>query len=379
MFGALDSVLVEDPPPFGFDGAIGRAEARSVWTWLARDVAPDLVDHAPADGRHPVHGLEAITPALLARARSAIALAASDAEMDRRLKTQVGGPDVWKRLPVVLGALKCHPVLTKAEAFGRAINGIEDEATLTAALQSMPRQDAGVAGLLMMAAVRHVATPSRLIVVATQLAGGTSETALVRGGFAPLVNATLAHAHNAIPPLLQGGAFADIDLICRAVDRFHRLVRAISANVELTRPSRWAPTITALVKTVSDRLEPRLREALPDINVSLRRQREGADRLDSDRLLAALNGIYLLATVRDCRDSLALNEVFDECWSRTGQALELHLTRNLEALRAHPDDRIVAARLESGIKMAEIRFGVDYADVLRRARDTLGRHTPSAA
>jgi hypothetical protein len=34
---------------------------------------------------------------------------------------------------------------------------------------------------------------------------------------------------------------------------------------------------------------------------------------------------------------------------------------------------VLAARVDGGIKMAKLRFGADYADVLRKARDTLER------
>ena len=102
---------------------------------------------------------------------------------------------------------------------------------------------------------------------------------------------------------------------------------------------------------------------------AMRRLRE-ADRLDPDQLLAALNGIYLLATLRDCKDSLALNAAFEQTWLQSGQALELHLNRNLELLRANPDDAAIGKRLDVGIKMAEIRFNPEYAETLRRARAT---------
>ena len=85
-----------------------------------------------------------------------------------------------------------------------------------------------------------------------------------------------------------------------------------------------------------------------------------------------------MATIRDCRDSLALNEVFHETWSYAGQALEMHLTRNLEQLRETPTDQNVLARLDAGIKMAELRFSAEYAEVLRRARDAAGRRTTSS-
>src|SRR5690606_17199806 len=95
---------------------------------------------------------------------------------------------------------------------------------------------------------------------------------------------------------------------------------------------------------------------------------EGSDRLDDDRILAAINGVYLLAAVRECRDSLALNAVFDQAWSQAGQALEMHLQRNLELIRKHPGDPVIGTRLDAGIKMAEVRFNTDYAEPLRRAR-----------
>ncbi|MEO8882459.1 MAG: hypothetical protein ABI377_03425, partial [Devosia sp.] len=144
-----------------------------------------------------------------------------------------------------------------------------------------------------------------------------------------------------------------------------------------SRPGRWAPIIAALTTAVSDRLAPKLRDLLPDVNHALRRQRDGADWLDGDSLLSALGGFYLLAAVRDCRDSLALNELFEETWNRTGQSLDMHLTRNLDALRDNPGDTIIEARVEGGIKMAELRFGPDYAMILRQARDGVG--TRSAA
>jgi len=380
FLGVLDAVLVDDYGDFNFEGAIRRHEAQAVWTWFYRDVAPDLIDpEAPADAATGA-AVEAIVPVLLSRARHLSTAASSNLEAQRRLRAQLGGGEIFHRLPAVLNALKCVPLYEKARAFGRAINGLPDDDAVMAALQSMPRQDSATSAVLMMAAVREIAAPARLIVPATRIAGGTSETDLVRAGFAPLLDACLAQAQATIPPLLQTGAFADLDLVCRSIERFHRLVRGISANVDLLpRGGRWLGMIGALTKAMSERLEPRLRDIPLDINRGLRRQREGSDRLDSDALLAALNGAYLLATVRDCRDSLAVNEVFDETWNRAGQTLELHLTRNLESLRDDPGNAMFAARVEGGIKIAELRFGTDYADVLRKARDAFDRRFGAAA
>ncbi|MGN6488279.1 MAG: hypothetical protein ACTHLT_10735, partial [Devosia sp.] len=82
---------------------------------------------------------------------------------------------------------------------------------------------------------------------------------------------------------------------------------------------------------------------------------------------------YVLATVRDCRDSLALNALFDQTWQQVGQALEIHVQRNLELFRSKPSDRVTGQRLDAAIKMAELRFNGEYAEVLRRARDSAER------
>ncbi len=379
FFGMIDAVIVEAPAEFVFPGAILREHAAAIWTWITRDLAHDLIDTTlPADDPTALPLLEAAMPEILSRIRGAVSGASTSFEAERRIKTQIGGEQVWERLPVVMNALKHRALLEKAKAFGRATNGIQDEAALGMALQSMPLQDQSAYALLMQAAVGQVANPSRLVAAVIRIAGDGGEAVVARAGFAPLIDALLAHAQNQIAPLIQVGAFADIDLICRSIERFHKLIRSVNGYIELSRGSRWTQVIASLIKVVSARIEPRLRDVAPDVNFAMRKAREGADRLDRDQLLAALNGVYLLATVRECRDSLAVNQLFDQIWTQTGQALEMHITRTLDTLRDNPGDPISAARLDAGIKMAELRFNADYADVLRRARDGIEKRAASA-
>ena len=169
------------------------------------------------------------------------------------------------------------------------------------------------------------------------------------------------------------GMFADIDLVCRAIDRFHRLMRAATGYIELGRFSRWSGVTSGLTGAASAQIEVRLRHVVTNVNLALRKSSGNLDRIDSDLVLEALNGCYLLATVRDCRDSLAVNTVFEQTWSQVGQSLEVHLQRNLDLFRSNPMDRVAGARLDAAIKMAELRFTGEYADVIRRARDIAER------
>jgi hypothetical protein len=375
FLGLIDPVLVRSPAAFLFSGAVPVKEADAIWTWMVRDLAPDLLDIA-VEGDEALGrvALEHLVPELLVRARVALTEAAGDLEKSRRLRSQLGGDEAFERLSVVLAALRCRELLHKAQGFGRAANGIQDDVALVTALQAMPFNDPPVAALLMQAAVGQVTVPARLITAAIRIAGGASDTALMRAGLAPLVDALLAHAQSQLPALTQPDSFGDMDLVCLSVDRFHRLIRAVTGYVELGPKSRWATIVARLIKGISERLEPKLREVVPDLNQALRR-REGADRLDSDGILSALNGIYLLQSVRESRDSLALSELFDQVWGQSGQTLEIHVERLLQQLRQNPADPIVSARLDAALTMAAVRFGQDYADTLRRAKESAERRT----
>lgn len=373
FLGLIDAVLVPDPTTFDFDGALSEKHAQALWTWISRDVAPDLMrlDLSPEDPAAR-EALDLVVPELLQRARDAVTAATANAEAERRLIVQVGGEAAYGRMGVMRNALKCRNLLEKAQSFGRATNSMADEAALAMALQSMPLNDHALTALLMQGAMGQVGSPGKLMQAVIRIAGAATEQAITRAGFGPLVDAIFSHAQAQIPALQQHGAFADIDMVCRAVDRFHRLMRSVMGFVEMNRLSRWSSIAAGLTTTVSELVEPKLRDVGPSINLALRRH-SGIDRVDPEQLLAALNGCYVLSTVRDCRDSLALNALFDQTWQQVGQALEIHVQRNLELFRSNPSDRVTGQRLDAAIKMAELRFNGEYADVLRRARDSAER------
>ena len=370
--GLIDCVLVGDSGLFEFDGAIPREHAASAWTWMKRDLAPDLFDLAVLeDDPEAVGALEETLPELLARADKAIAGAGTSHDAERRLRMQLGGQNASRHLPQVVKALRSRKLLEKAQGLGAAINAMQDDRQLADALRAMPLSDQHLAALLMQALVGQVANPTVLVTAATAVAGSETEIGVTRAGFAPLIDAILAHAQDQVDLLMQVGPFADVDLLCRALDRFNRLHRAVHGLLDLDQKGRWKMIVGRLTKAASDRIAPRMRSVLFDLNRALRRQREGVpDRLDSDQILVALGSIYMLKTVREARDSLALNAVLDKMWSQVGQALEIHIDRNLELLRKDPDDDITAARLDAAIKMGEVRIGTEYAEVMRRARDS---------
>lgn len=374
--GVLTPIIVHDPVQFTFAGSILQSHAEAAWTWVHRDLCPELIDPDNlADGSYSAKDIEPIMPQVLLRMKAGIDAAAADPEQDRRLRATLGSSEARDALPAIVMALRSRALLVKAQTFGKAINVMTEDAAVGAALQSMPLKDPALSALLFHAALPFITNPTRLSTAIIKLSGNATEASVIRMGFSPIIDSFLAHAQNQLFVLQPTGPFADIDLICRSLERFHRLVRALTGYIEFSRGSRWATILSAVTKQVSDRIEPRLRDVVSDINVAMRRGREGADRIDNDSMLAAINGVYLLATIRECRDSLALNALFDQSWSQSGEALELHIQRNLDLVRQNPADANTGARLDAGIKMAEIRFNPEYAETLRRARASAERRS----
>ncbi|SMQ61143.1 hypothetical protein SAMN06295905_0479 [Devosia lucknowensis] len=372
--GLIDPVLVNEPVLFAQPGSVSIAAANAAWTWVIRDLCPNLISaEGVASGNVTAADIEPLMPEVLATMKAAVDRVDNDGEALRRLRAQFGRDHAREEIRTTIAALRARALLPKAQGFGRAINGMTDDAALGAALQSMPLQDPQLAALLFHSAMGQVINPSRVMSTIVKLSGNATEAALVRNGYGPLIDAVLGQAQGQLHALQLSGPFADTDLVCRSLDRFHRLVRSLTGYVEFSRGSRTTQVIATITKVVSDRVEPRLKEVVTDLNQAMRRPREGADRIDNDRMLGAINGVYLLSAVRDCKDSLALNAVFDQAWSQTAQALELHIQRNLDLLRQNPADQMTGARLDAAIKMAEIRFNPEYADTLKRARATAER------
>lgn len=375
FLAAFESILVDEPVDFEFDGSLNRVHMRAVWRWIVRDIAPDLpatISSTLDKGGSIDAVLDSVLQDTTAKVRKIAAEAETSAEVARRVRSQLGGEEVKDRLPVVLYALRCRGLLAKANAFGRASNSLPDEAALGAALQSMPLNDPHAAALLFHAVVGQSTNPSKLMSAVVVVAGGASEAAIKGAGFAPLVDGILAHAQNQFSRLKgANGALAKINDVSAAITRFHKLVRAISAYVELDRTSRWSMIISQITKNMAQRVEPRLREVSADVSQSMRRPREGADRVDAERLQAALDGMTLLSSIRDAKESMALNALFDKAWTETGQSLEVLLNRNLDLYKQDPSDKNTEQRLNMGIEMAKVRFNEEYAEILRRAAESV--------
>lgn len=376
---ALEGVLVESPAPHVFAGAIERDVAHSIWAWIARDIAPvevaRLGDSIGA-GADPIDAIDLLVPEIIDRLKDNAEAEKDNFELERRNTMQMGGEAARRRLPQVIMALRRRPVLAQAARFGSAIGSLADETALAEAFQSIAITNPLTRALWMQAMVGHMGNPGRAMAAAVAIAGGNTQTEIIDAGYGALVEAILSHAQSQVRLLvMKPGRFADIDMACRAIERFHRLMRALTYTLEIERHSHWGKMISDLVGQLSERLERPMKEIPINVAQALRRPRDSDRRIDADQVLAALNGLYLLTAVRRSRDSLAVNALLDQAWTETGQTIEVLVTRALEHYRHSPANALAREWLDVGITMAEIRFNSEYADILRRARDGAERRT----
>lgn len=373
----MREVLVDQPVFHAFAGAIESELANAIWTWIARDVAASPVARLGDDlasGTEAAEAFDRAMPELFSTLKANDAAEKADFDLLGRNTIQMGGQEARQRLPLVITALRRRPLLAQAARFGAAANLMDDDAALAGALQSITITNPVTRALWMQVMVGHMGNPGRALAAVVSMAGGASQSHVTAMGYDGLVEAMLCHGQIQIGRLAgTTSTFSDIDTACRAIERFHRLMRALTYTLDIERRSRWGKIAADLVSRMSERLERPLQMVNGHITQALRRRREGADVMDTAAVLEALNGLYMLVAARRARDSLAVNAVLDKAWGETGQTLEVLLTRALDAYRAAPGEMVARERLDAGIKMAEIRFNTEYAEILRRARDAAGR------
>ncbi len=357
-------------------GALRVEDIDAFWTWFARDVSPELADELEQavgpEGTEVAH-LAARAEDLVNFSKHAVD-AAADGGAGHRLVIQLGGEAEFAALPSVLTCLANLRLLERAGDFGRAVNAMDAVPSIAGALGAVELPDPALKRFWLAAACRTIADPRRFLSAAVVAAGRQSVKAVREAGFGECFEAFLIEAQRqAITLSNRAGLFADIDLACRATQRFHAIARAIRYCFDLQPSAPWALALSQLTRQIATAMEPYLGEVTADVIRVLRPPRDGADRLSDDAVLQALNGLYLLSAARDSRESLALNRAVERAWGEIGVAIESLASRAIEVYRNASGDEIATRRIDAAIKMAAIRFGPDYARVLERSRDNAGR------
>lgn len=375
--GALSPVLLDVEPVIP-GAALYAKHLNDFWVWFARDVAPEFAsDLDLMIAAEPDRAVELFADAAaMIVSLSEGALAAAETEEQRkRVAVQLGGNDVLESVPAILSCVAQVKMLHRAAEFGGVMGELDSARRISLALQSVELPKGSFRRYWCLAAIGSIPDPFEFIGAMVMAAESDTEADLKNAGLGIWMDAFIIDAQRQ-DQLVKGsvGLFADVDLACKAIHRFHTIARAMVLQLELPANSVWGVSLKRLTKDISQEIEPKLEGVVRDVTLALRPARDGADRCDEDAVLQALNGLYLLATARDSRDSLAVNAVTERVWSQTGQTIETLLNRSIDALRdIGPEREVALRRVDAGIKMAGIRFGTDYAQVIERSRDVILR------
>lgn len=376
----LGPVLLAGPDLVFVKGAIRPKQALAVWTWLIRDIDPQLSNYAAmALGPNAPVGTDEKFAALLGELiGSQIKAASASSEANRRLSVQLGGEEVLNTLPSLEVALKNFKLIQQTLHFSKALASISDQGALGLALGSLPSKNADVTQCMAIACVGHMQAPQQLVTGLIGISGGTEPTKIRKAGMGAFVDAILGHAQNEIGIFAEKlVGFADIDLACQVLGRYHRLMRSLHPILEEDRREIWYLGMARLTSNMSDRMRPLIVGVDAEVRRSLRPPRVGPDVVDQEELLRALNNLYLLLSARDSRDTLALNAVIETAWTDTGQTLEILMERMLDQMRTQPYNNLLRDRFNHGVKMCEVRFSKDYSEVMARARDSVMKSATS--
>lgn len=356
--------------------ALREVDIDAFWTWFARDVSSELareLEAAAGEEGTDVDALAARAEDLVNLSKHAVD-AAAESGAGHRLVIQLGGEAEFAALPSVLTCLANLRLLGRAADFGRAVTAMDSVQEIAGALRAVELPDPALRRFWLGAACRTVADPRRFLSAAVVAAGRQSVKAVREAGLGECFEGFLIEAQRqAITLSNRAGLFADIDLACRATQRFHAIARAVRYCFDLQPTAPWAFALAQLTRQIATAMEPHLGQVTADVIRVLRPPRDGGDRLPDETVLQAFNGLYLLAAARDSRESLALNRAVERAWGEIGVAMEALAGRALEAYRSAPENEIAARRIDAAIKMAAVRFGNDYARVLQRSRDNAGR------
>lgn len=366
--------------PLIFGMAIEKKHLEKFWVWLEREGAPEQIAQLKKETlKDPKQAEQLIAHAfkdLVKPLQHQLDSAHANKEVQRRLTIQLGGFDVYEAFPLIITAFKNIDKLRAAKDLAAHVKQYETEEEFSDLVGAIELPSGPVQKLWCTAFIHHMAWPGKFMVGVLDHCFGETEMAVRKSGYGPYGDAMITNLQQ-LEDIIeeQAGVFSDIDLMCLAIDRYHRIARVMHYYLELGKSSQWNHGLEVLTSRVSNVLEKRLSQVVANVTSVLRTPAQKAQILfTTDQVLQAYNSVYLLDAARNAKESLAVNKVVDRTWNELGKSLEILLERALEDQKAAPfGDSLAIAKVDIAIKLCAIRFGLDYAQIMSKNKDNIER------
>ncbi len=295
-------------------------------------------------------------------------------EHKRRLTIQLGGYDVYGAFPLIVLAFKHFEQLNAAKALAKHIKQYETKEEFSNLVETIELPSGPEQKLWCTALVHEMAWPGKFMLGVLDHCYGETEQTVRKSGYGAYGDAMVVNLQQLVDTIEeQAGLFGDIDLMCLAIDRFHRIARVLHYYLDLGKSSQWNHCIEILTGRAAKALEKRLSEVVTNVTNVLRTPAQNAQTLfTTDKVLNAYNSVYLLDAARNAKESLAVNTTVDRAWNELGKALEVLVDRALIEQKAAPfADSLAIAKVDIAIKLCAIRFGPDYAQIMVKNKENI--------
>ena len=375
VFRPLEPFLAETHAPVG-PGQIRRSSLPPIWTWLARDGAPEAVRcltaaiHSSGDPSSEVRNLQrAVTDAV------AVLLAEPD---QRRAAARLGLASATEDLPAIATVFQHIEVLDqlagKLPGQFRTL-GNSQILSASAALAVPALQTTQLAPFAMRLVMQRLPSAWQIVRLASQ-AAATDDAGRVAahpfGVAVPMAIEDLSQTAARLRDDLKRGQFG---MAGDTVKLVHDGVRGLRTELDIRPDSPWGRSLALLrvdmsdaLKTVIDNVPGRVRRLLrqrPDKDIAA-----GA-RIDPSEVDEVAALIDFVAVCRSFASELAINEVTLRTYSELQSSIENTTELLVEGLRS-ADPVALGFRdqqARAAIRFCDVLFGHDYAVLMGRSAD----------
>lgn len=365
-------------------GRISRGALAPIWIWIARDLAPRIVEEALANAPaevdpDPTFAVRALRRRITAILLETLRAAEADPKSAQRLAAQFGGDAISRDLRDIVYVFQREPAFDNfVGQLPRIVTSFDlaEPSTLVDLVRATienAQVDASFVGAFVLA---RTGNPVLLLTLAARAAATNDPRALAGSRHGALVDIVLSEVER-LASIIQS-QLADRTERHKALAGlrdFHELVRHISLTIQIEIVPRWFKRLGAARKALSEHVAQAIEAAPGLVRRALRVEALAGSfggQFDATTFEDAHFAVTLHNEARLASDSLALHECVGRTRRSLEQTLEAVTSKLLVDLRnnAALDRRSLIEAIDGGVQLSALIFGEDYAALLRKSRDT---------
>lgn len=386
FFGPLQEFLINEQLPVKQEGRVHRAVLGKVWNWIARDVLAkdvDMLIRQVEAGKIDEEKLEVLVKALRRRSVDAISAALDLGETSekayRRMSVELGGErgladlrDINKIFAAEGWLVPFLNAVPETLSEHRLKADVDILNLVNKASQRFPEYNSVVAAALLERANR----PSALCSFAGRLARSDDPKIIGQSPFSPFVEVVLSEAER-LHILAEAHRSHNPDPVAfsQALQEYHSLIKGVELDLDFSQAEGWRKRLSETKKSVSDIVSRELNGAHGAVRRSMQLPKVGPSgdvEVDQAVIDEAVRALRVVAMVRNATETFAVNELGKRTRQAVEQTLEIVTRSLIQELRKQHGPALEAhkAAVDVAIQLSEIYYGTEYAQQLRRSRQS---------